>query len=224
MPDYIYKGKRYSDKQMETFAKDNGLSLNDYASQVGATYVAPGEQTFQYKDKEYSKTQIETFAKDNSLSFDDYLKETGTVKKKGCLASMLTGAASSVGGMVGSGAGRSEEKKDSRLDHLGMETRPQNKIVAHGVKPIQREEDKKLSDEEITNEALRRFNSPLTLYQKSKQEGIQNVPIGEDDPIGNAVNNIQNEAKLAYGELPEKFNVSDIRYATKSLNELVGAY
>lgn len=220
MPDYIYKGKRYSDKQMETFAKDNGLSLNDYASQVGATYVAPGEQTFQYKDKEYSKTQIETFAKDNSLSFDDYLKETGTVKKKGGLASMLTGAASSVGGMVGSGAGRSEEKKDSRLDHLGMETRPQNKIVAHGVKPIQREEDKKLSDEEITNEALRRFNSPLTLYQKSKQEGIQNVPIGEDDPIGNAVNNIQNEAKLAYGELPEKFNVSDIRYATKSLNEL----
>jgi len=82
MPDFIYKGVRFTDKQMADFAAKNKMSLNDYVKAVGAEYVDPSEPTYLYKNLEFTKNQIQNFAKANNVSFDNYIKQFNITVKQ----------------------------------------------------------------------------------------------------------------------------------------------
>lgn len=112
---------------------------------------------------------------------------------------------SSIGSLVGGGvtpSGKTSLDKQSVIDYVkGLGGNPQAPITsipadvaAEQVLPFHKTE--RISDKQAEDEALRRFTSPSAINDYSKTVA-PNIPLHEDDPIGNKVGTIQADMDAA---------------------------
>lgn len=120
-------------------------------------------------------------------------------KKINGISSLMQGAGSALGNGLSQSNGLGSEKQKV-LDYMqGLkEKQPVTNIpqsaIENQVLPTKKKS--RITDKEAEDEAIRRFNSPLSIYENIKgyQAGAgMNVPMNEDDPIGNRLSEIENE-------------------------------